>query len=86
MVLAEKMIPQKTYSFDGLSKRTIFWSIDLADEFLHILVHGQKILFTSASTISGVLRPSKFDNSIELSASKQECFLRRIHFTVISNK
>ena len=52
---AQTPIPRKDVINDGMSKSTIFSSMDLMDGFYHILMRELDILYTAVSTPSGML-------------------------------
>ena len=54
-VPAQTPIPRKDVIIDGMSKSTIFSSMDLMDGFYQILMREQDIPYTAVSTPSGML-------------------------------
>ena len=54
-ILAQTPIPRKDVFIDGMSKSTIFSSMDLMDGFYQILMRERDIPFTAVSTPSGML-------------------------------
>ena len=54
-VPAQMPIPRKDVIIDGMSKSTIFSSMDLMDGFYQILMRERDIPFTAVSTHSGSL-------------------------------
>ena len=54
-VPAQTPIPRKDLIIDGMSRSTIFSSMDLMDGFYQILTREQYIPYTAVSTPSGVL-------------------------------
>ena len=54
-VPAQTPIPRKDVTIDGMSKSTIFWSMDLMDGFYPILMRERDIPYTAVSTPSDML-------------------------------
>ena len=54
-VPAQKPIPRKDVIVDGMSKSTIFSSMNVMDGFYQILMRERNIPYTAVSTPSGML-------------------------------
>ena len=54
-VPAQTPIPRKDVIIDGMSKTTIFSSMDLMNGSYHIITHEHNIPYTAVSTPSGML-------------------------------